>query len=384
MQNNKVLKEFLEYENNSDTNYKAIISKVKEKKNMKKKILNIAAVVLIIIVIGVVTPTVYAQITWNKEFKEYQNRDKVSGWGTVNEAIDDGYEENINMDYIYKDGIGIKIDSLMITDDYYQMNINIKLNDNTIVNPEMFTYGYAIYDEDKNVYTVSERVHWGDNNKSSQYYKKFYKEIGVKYDKSNVFDNCLSDTTGTKTISATKENIISQLSMSSYKGFPKSKKIYIRIFDLGYSYIEKDNENNKVIGNIQVSDAEWDLEINVPARFYERDITELKLSEEVPNIKLIKAEISETGLIINADIDGLADLIMSGKDMETQEFNDVKNNAIFVSDGDGEKYIPLSMSTIENNAMTMKFDLGKKKLAKKLYLNININDESYKIELIKK
>ena len=50
----------------------------------------------------------------------------------------------------------------------------------------------------------------------------------------------------------------------------------------------------------------------------------------------------------------------------------------------GEKYIPLSMSTIENNVMTMKFDLGKKKLANKLYLNVNINDESYKIELIKK
>lgn len=386
MQNNKILKEFLEHEYNQDANYKAIVAKTERKLNMKKKILNVAAVVLVIITVGIITPTVYAKIAWNIEFKEYQKREKVSGWGTVNEAIKDGYEENINMEYIYKDGIGIKIDSLMLTDDYFKMQVNMKFDENAKINTETFSYGVAIYDESNNVYAIAERVHWGTNEKASTYFKKFYKETGIKYNKKNVFANELATSCSKGIVSAIPGNIITDIEMSSYKGFPKSKKIYVRIFDIGYSMYERDIENKKIKNgeDFPLTDVEWNIEIDVPEKFYEREITELKLFENIEDIRLTKAEISETGLVINADITGLVELIMSGKDMNVQEFNNLKDNTIFVSDENGEKYLPLDMGTISESEMFMKFDLGKKDLTKKLYLNININEQSYKIELVKK
>ena len=73
---NKLYEEFSQEKFNQDSNYKAIIAKVKEENTMKKckiyKILNIAAILLIIIVIGSITPSIYAKIKWDIQFREYQ------------------------------------------------------------------------------------------------------------------------------------------------------------------------------------------------------------------------------------------------------------------------------------------------------------------------
>ena len=74
---NKVFQDYLEEVNNIDSNYKKIISKkrgVVNMKNYKKKILNIVAIFVAIVFIGVASTQIYAKIQWDIKFKEYQNR----------------------------------------------------------------------------------------------------------------------------------------------------------------------------------------------------------------------------------------------------------------------------------------------------------------------
>lgn len=59
-------KEYVNSQFDCDTNYHMILNKVKGSGNMKKKkILNIAAVLLVILILGAMAPGIYASIKWN-------------------------------------------------------------------------------------------------------------------------------------------------------------------------------------------------------------------------------------------------------------------------------------------------------------------------------
>ena len=59
---NNSFKRYLENIHNRDSNYKQILSKEKGVRNMKRKILNIAAIFLVIILTGVISTQIYAKI----------------------------------------------------------------------------------------------------------------------------------------------------------------------------------------------------------------------------------------------------------------------------------------------------------------------------------
>ena len=87
----------------------------KNKKFNKRKILNIAAVFLVAILITVASNRIYAKIKWNIEFKEYEQREIVTGNAKIIEDEKDNYLEKVDMDYVTKDGISIKVDNLAIS-----------------------------------------------------------------------------------------------------------------------------------------------------------------------------------------------------------------------------------------------------------------------------
>lgn len=62
------------------------------------------------------------------------------------------------MDYIVQDGIGIKIDSLLLTDDYVDANVTFKFDENVNVDSDKFSFGCAIYAENKNIYGIYKRM----------------------------------------------------------------------------------------------------------------------------------------------------------------------------------------------------------------------------------
>ena len=61
---NNSFKEYLENMYNKDSNYKQILSKEKGVVNMKIKILNIAAIFIVVILAGLISTQIYAKIKY--------------------------------------------------------------------------------------------------------------------------------------------------------------------------------------------------------------------------------------------------------------------------------------------------------------------------------
>ena len=392
---NRHYEEFEKDKFDKEKNYNAIISKIKEGSPMKKnkstkyKILNIAAIFIVTIIIASLVPSIYAKIQWNIQFKEYQNREYETGSGTIKEAEESGYGQKVDMEYITQDGISVKVDSIMITDDYFKANINFKFAEGIEVNSNTFAFGIAVYDEQKNVYGVSTRMHIGTNEKYDYYTINMYKEIGIEYNKKDVYGIQLSDEKQGGIVSVDEENrnIISKVEMKSSKGFPKSKKLYIRVFDLGYfmANIDRNNPKNNVTESFTISNAEWHFEIDVPDKFYERQTTELKLKEAIPRVEIEKMAVSEVGLVIRAKIEGLNDIVFSGKDMTSEEWQKVRNETINITDGEGNIYYENSMGTLqEKDWFALNYSINKNTLEKRLFFNVKVNGKQYSSELIKK
>lgn len=365
----------------------AFIEKKKNRKVLKNlKPVNIIAVLLIIVLLVVTTPNIYADIKWNIEYKEFENRKVEYGSATVKDAVDMGYKENIEMEYIYHDNIGIKLSSLMITDDYFSMDIDFKINKDIDINTETFNYGFAVYDENKNVYGVYEPFDF-TSNKESNYWKKLYKQENIEYNKKDVFAVELSDSKqGANVIKSIDKNLVTKCSMTSVEGFPKSKKLYIRIFDLNYTMYYLDENKNQITQSekFQISDSEWCLEVQVPEKFYQRETINLSLSQNVDGFQLTKLVVTDTGTTIVAKMDGFIDIIMNGKDITSEEFEKNINETINISNEEGKVYSLYrdNFGTYKEGKFKANFEINKNDLNKKLYLNLKINGKQYKIELI--
>lgn len=383
MLESKLLKNYLNEKYSKENNYYEILQKVKGSGNMKKrKILNIAAILLIVIMLGALTPSIYAKIQWNIEYQEYENRTINYGSATINEAIQE-YEKNIQMDYIYKNDIGIKIDSLILTNDYFKINVNFKLPEDIELNTQTFRYGFAVYDENGNIYGIQERMLFKDE--KVPYWEKLYKELGINYDKKDVFAVQLKDSSGMGVITSQKGNIIAYTQMTSNKGFPKSKKLYIRIFDIGYDLMELNEEKTQMLSaqNVNITNDEWIIELNIPEEFYTRQSINLKLANEVEGLKISKAELTKTALVMKVEQDGLRKAVMDGRNLSEEEFTNKINEAIHIEDEQGNTYNYTNLSTTENpEEIQLKFSLSTKDISKRLYLCVKINEKDYKVELI--
>ena len=151
---NTTFKKYLESKYSKEDNYKKILSKEKGVVSMKKRILNIAAIFLVIIIAGVLSTNIYAKIMWNIEFKDYRQLPSKEIKGTLDELKEEGYAEVLNIDYLEQDGIGIKINSILLTDDCLDIDITSKFDEDIDVNSQTFSIGYTIYDENKNIYRL--------------------------------------------------------------------------------------------------------------------------------------------------------------------------------------------------------------------------------------
>jgi len=383
---NNLYEELAKEKFNKEENYKKIIYRIEEENHMEKKknykILNIAAIFMIVIIFVSAIPSVYAKIQWNIHFEEYKDRKYEIGTGTINEARESGYGEKINMEYVTQDDIGVKVDSLMMTDDYLEADINIKFLNDIEVNSKTFGFSYAIYDEEKNIYGVFRRHHQGER---YDYYTPYmYNEIGIEYDRNELYAIQLNDTCGQYNISAIDRNIITKLEMNTTKGFPKSKKLYIRVFDLGYTMAELDNNNSESsqMESFRVSDAEWIFEIDIPEKFYERQTVELTLKDEISGLKIEKITVTEIGLIVRGEIEGFYDILSNAG---TREWQNIRNEIVNITDEDGNIYYEKTVGTVQRkNWFKMNFEINKNMLDKKLFLNVKINGQQYSSELIEK
>lgn len=384
---NNSLKNYLNEEYSKEKNYEKIFFKEKDVIKMKKVMLNSVACVLVLIFVGTISSKIYAKIQWNIKFKEFENRELVTETGEIKENWDEGYSENIDMDYVSHDGISAKINSIAITDDKFNAIVDFKFDENITVDSQRFSFGYAVYDENKNIYEVYTRMHIGSNERYDYYVPFLYKEIGVDYNKKNIYDTKIGESTNSGVISAKDRNIIANFNIETTKSFPKSKKIYIRLFDLGYTMIQVKEENGvKKIGtteDFKLSNTEWLFEIDVPEKFYERTNIELKLKDEIAGVNLEKITVTETNLTAKGTIMDLDKIVMNGMNMESDEWKNVRNELFYISDEDGNTYAVDSFATTnEKDGFSVSVPITKSMLNKKLFLNTKVNGIAYKSEIV--
>lgn len=384
---NNSLKNYLNEEYSKEKNYEKIFFKEKDVIKMKKVMLNSVACVLVLIFVGTISSKIYAKIQWDIKFKEFENRELVTETGEIKENWDEGYSENIDMDYVSHDGISAKINSIAITDDKFNAIVDFKFDENITVDSQRFSFGYAVYDENKNIYEVYTRMHIGSNERYDYYVPFLYKEIGVDYNKKNIYDTKIGESTNSGVISAKDRNIIANFNIETTKSFPKSKKIYIRLFDLGYTMIQVKEENGvKKIGtteDFKLSNTEWLFEIDVPEKFYERTNIELKLKDEIAGVNLEKITVTETNLTAKGTIMDLDKIVMNGMNMESDEWKNVRNELFYISDEDGNTYAVDSFATTnEKDGFSVSVPITKSMLNKKLFLNTKVNGIAYKSEIV--
>lgn len=372
---------------NKEENYKKIMAREKEIKKRKRKIIDIAAISILILLVGTVSAQIQAKIQWDIQFKEYQNREFEIGKGDIEEVSKTDYSEKIEMDYITQDGISARVDSLMMTDDYFEAIVSFKFDEGIKVDSENFSFGFAVYDDENNIYDIATRIHMGSNEKNETYTKCIYEELGVNYKKNDMKSIQLADTSGLGNINAEDRKITSKFTIESIKGFPKSKKLYIRLFDLGYSMVVLGEENHRLkteqAEDFSISNAEWIFEINVPDKFYERETTQLKLKDQIPGLEIEKMTVTEVGLNIIGKIDGFSKSHSLEKDTNLDDWKKARNDAIHIVDEEGKVYYETTSGTLqEEDCFRMSYDINKNSLDKKLFLIVKIGGQEYKSEIM--
>lgn len=149
--------------------------------------------------------------------------------------------------------------------------------------------------------------------------------------------------------------------MSAKDYFPKAKKLYIQIVGIGYN---KENGRYKALSN-----SEWNIELNIPEKFYNEDVVEYKIEENsYVDIEKMMVTSTSTTFVANIKEDNKLELEISiidnnGKEYKTKIMNfDAKNK---------EKVI-------------CKFPLKSDMITEKMYLKIKAEEKEEQYELIKK
>ena len=249
----------------------------------------------------------------------------------------------------------------------------------------------AVYDENKNIYEIFSGLTFtmqkGDKDNTVPF---LYEELGIKYDKRDLYSTQLSDGGGIGPIEVNEEDrtIKSNINIRARDIFPKSKKIYIRVFDLGYDMYDMDSLNLEThtidtIEHFEITDAKWIFEIDVPDKFYERDTFGLKLAEKIPDFELEKATLTETSLVLRFKSKAYRDMITAGKDFKGN-FGEAMTAMLNITNGEGKIYQDVAGGTSGKEGYKITLDAGKKDLEKKLFVNFTVNGKKYTSELVAK
>lgn len=194
---------------------------------------------------------------------------------------------------------------------------------------------------------------------------------------------------GIGNVKSSPENrtITANITLNARDSFPRSKKLYIRIFNPGYTMVELGEVNgNKEIVNaedFQLSKSEWNFEIDVPEKFYERQTIELKPKNEIPGIEISKISLTEAGMKLKFTSEEYNTMIFEGKDMTTEEFEKAKSGMLAITDANGKIYKILNGGTTMNkNEYSFSIDVNKNDLENKLFINYKHEGTLYTEELI--
>lgn len=199
----------------------------------------------------------------------------------IDNVINNGYIENVNMQYINSNGTNVKIENLLMDDYNLNFNSKIKLNDTIKVNKIL-----DINFEDVIISDENNRILYC-NNKNS--FEDYCNKNNLKYEflafNNNYINAGINDYI--KSIDNPNNEISIIYNLSTDK-FPKSKLLNINLKNIVIR--TSNDENLTLVGN-------WQIEVDIPEKFYNRKnvIYNVKESNN-PSIKVTEATVYNTGM----------------------------------------------------------------------------------------
>ena len=380
-------KAFKDYLYKKDDDFEKVMEKSNKKRFTRKTLLTRVAAFIIIFFLVAVTPSIYAQIKWNIEFKEYQRDRKVSDKISliIDENKDDGSNYIVNSNPVEINGIKVNIDSIVVTNNNIAVIATFEFDDISNINSDTFTTGFAIYDENNTVYYLSPRMHLGEKNLNlGRMNKLIYDEIGATFDKKDVFSAQYTQSTSVGKEKVEGNKITLRYQINSISGYPKFKTLNIKIFDLGFSMVDRVEGEKPIVQNFDVSKDEWNFSIDMPERFLNRENTKLRLNNNIEGLTIDRFELAETGLVITGTLKDFGEYVEGGLNGTIENWSEFANRILYITDEEGNEYIGNEFGTYaKENGFYISFNnIGKDDLDKKLYLHACINYEDKVEEII--
>ncbi len=174
------------------------------------------------------------------------------------QMAEDGYIQNIDMNFIEDNGISIKIDSILMDDYnlYIVFEVKTKENIEPIFNIEISDL--IISDENNNIiYCSYDRV---------DLYEDFCKKHNIEFSNKNMHNNYTNEGYQTEVIERT-DNSVKFLYKLYSTGYPKSKKLIFDFKNINIISNVENITNNRVSQNLK---GKWNIEVDLPEVFYNR------------------------------------------------------------------------------------------------------------------
>lgn len=262
---------------------------------------------------------------------------------SIKQAVDNGYIQNVDMDYLYSNNVGAKIDYVIMSD----YNLNILFNFDVSIKENM--QNTIAYIEDLLVYDENNNVIYCNDYKT---YKKFCEKNDIQYNDKFVVQ--YSNGLGWEHIELDSQINKTLYKFTSTEGFPKSEKLYMQ-----FNKIYFDTERSNIIkGN-------WKLELNLKEEFYKREEIKYELITKSNEIELIDANITDTVMRITYKF----------KSVNSSKFNNI---FMYIEDEFGNKYNMKSKDDFifkYDDKISMTFPITVKDNFKYLILYISIGEQ---------
>lgn len=265
----------------TNSNVKVKLYRIRRKLKMKLQNKGLMYRVLpIILLLIMITGGVFAKDIIN--FVKNMFVDTSKG---VNEAIENGYIENIDMDYISSNGTEVKVDTILMDD--YNLNIlfDIKIQE---LDEQFFIKvinipNLIITDENDNIIVAKFD--------SKDRYENFCIERGLEINYRNI---AYGDGSEKAAITEQQGNSFKYSYETHSNEFPKSKKLYISF--------DRIILMNQLIGEIGSDDVKrksitgnWNISVELPEEFYNRKTLVYTMKDcNKADLELIRATVSQT------------------------------------------------------------------------------------------
>ena len=358
-----------------------------EKHNMVLKTKNMTYRIVTVLCVFLIMTTTIAFANNIYDFVYNIFNPATTGKGKIN-MIQQGYLYNVEMDYIKSKGNSIKIDYIIMDDFNLDLVFDMKTDEKIDNIFHLEILDLIIIDENKNLIfcTYNDEV-----------YKDYCKRNKIEYD-INWKDKNYSNRGYDVEILECNENNIKFIYRLHSEKYPKSKELNIQFREINIipsarSVILNENNDKKIIGN-------WNLNIELPKQFYNREIITYKAANIQNDIIIENVEASYTEMHIYFKIKNDIDKIDNIQNLE-EKFSDLlaekKSNISIknvIVENEKGKVFNISNESREGNFtkifrkngdldVYVIFAIAKYDYTNIMYLKMNINEKEICVKLEK-